>query len=159
MSKALEPIKRAIITSYTEAQEMRFEEVAEANHQLWTASSIPSARQGAAHALAMEVLLSVKGARHERQMLRLADQWQTGPDQGHPAVSFAVKAAAFHESPQAAQIAYFFHEWRASGAGFLQGDNASLEIFLDGQPPELLTLSSTLLNDPESPFNQLRKHG
>ena len=156
LEKQLVPVKSAMLTCYQAASEGLLKELLDSHDSLAQTLSLsgPEARD-----LALAVLRTSEGARHERAMSRLATQWeQASPDSPiHPCVSFAVRAAAFNESPIAAQAAYFYQEWRAGKpASALHGNQSSLRLFLEEQPAELLTPS---LHDHPSPFLSERHQG
>lgn len=127
-------VGRLSFQAYVAAAANRLEDVV-----ALSASDIPAN----AAALSQSILLASAGARHERLMSRLAEV--TEPV--HPCVALAVKAAAFNEPAVAAQVAYFFQEWRASGT-----QSASLLTFLESQSAAVLTLSPEHVSDPNSPF-------
>jgi hypothetical protein len=118
---------------------MRLEDILEANqHCLLDTDEAPWLQDGSA--LALEMLASLRGARHQPLVRRLEKAWDAG-SRAHPAVALAVKAALFHEPLPAAQAAYFFHEWRAYFAGSRDRRQSTFSVFLNTQPLELLSLS------------------
>lgn len=160
LQRDLARVKKAVFASYQATLALRLEDIELANQACVATLSLTEEQRRTARALTLEVLRSTRGARHDRPLERLAEAWQSESYFGHPAVSIAVKAAVFHEPLAAAQGAYFFQEWRASGAACLQSSSASLEIFLETQSTDLISLpASCIVDDPQSPFGQLKQHG
>lgn len=152
------PIKRAMFASYQSLFEGRLEHLLEANVELVDALAKGTWQRSAAsdHALALHVMDSLQGARHERLLERLGRQWREGETVGHPAVALAAKAATFRHPLPVAQAAYFFLEWRS------QTDRrGSLEAFLQtSAATELIRVSpSDMVERLQFPFRDLKQHG